>query len=286
MPNLKSINYISYPGGLHGNLSVEEFLALAKNDGFEAVEVSIDDGAHWGIDFTKSMCDNLLEIASKIDIKIASASSGNYWRYALGDSSKLNRDKAKKNLERMLEITSWLRCKTLLVITGSVFIPFDPARPVQSYDEVLNYSKEGLHSVLPTAENLGVRMAVENVGNKFLLSPTEMASYIDSFNSDKVGAYVDVGNLLLYGYPEQWIRILKHRVFGVHFKDFRTAVGTDHGYVDLLQGDVNFPAVMDAIREIGYEGPIVAELLPGYKHYPEIQCRLGSIAMDAILQRS
>ena len=151
---------------------------------------------------------------------------------------------------------------------------------------VFERSKEGLAKVIPLAEELGIRLGIENVWNKFLLSPMEMAQFIDSFDSPAIGAYVDVANMLPYGYPEQWLRILGKRVAGIHFKDFRRAVGTIEGFVDLLEGDVEWPAVMSAIEAINYDGPLVAEMIPLYKYYPEVRLANTSRAMDAILGRT
>jgi L-ribulose-5-phosphate 3-epimerase len=97
------------------------------------------------------------------------------------------------------------------------------------------------------------------VWNKFLLSPLETRDFIDSFGSDKIGSYFDVGNVILTGYAEQWIEILGHRIVRIHLKDFKREVGTLAGFCDLLEGDVNFPEVMKALRKIGYSGPLTAE---------------------------
>lgn len=104
--------------------------------------------------------------------------------------------------------------------------------------------------------------AVENVWNKFLLSPLEMRSFIDQFHSINVGAYFDVGNVLLSGYPEQQIRILGSRIKRIHIKDFKLSIGTIDGFVDLLEGDVDFEAFKKALAEIGYDGFVTAEMLP------------------------
>jgi hexulose-6-phosphate isomerase len=126
-------------------------------------------------------------------------------------------------------------------------------------------------------------MGIENVWNKFLLSPQETAAFIDQFNSQYIGAYVDVANLMRVGHPQDWLRHLGHRVVGIHFKDYRVSVGTIDGFVDLLEGDVNWPEVMSAIREIGYDGPIPCEMIPQYRHCPEVRIANASNAMDAIL---
>jgi hexulose-6-phosphate isomerase len=127
-----------------------------------------------------------------------------------------------------------------------------------------------------------VAIGIENVWNKFLLSPLEMARYIDELNSDFAKAYFDVGNVLQFGYPEQWIRILGKRINKVHVKDFSTKVGNITGFVPLLAGDVNWPAVVEALEEIGYDDVITAELSPytiGPKQLPIDTAR----HMDVIL---
>ena len=283
--NSKSINYWSYPGGLDSTLAPPDFFAKAKSHGYEAVEVSIDDQGAFTLDASQDECRTLLAQASEIGVRIESAASGTYWAFNLASEGREERAKARGALEKMAHITSWLQCKTLLVIPGAVDVFFMPSRPIQRYDLVLEAAQDGLGAVLPVAEDAGVTLAIENVWNKFLLSPTELASFIDGFNSRSIGAYVDVANVLPYGYPEQWLRILGHRVAGVHFKDYRRAVGTAEGFVDLLEGDVNWPEVMKAIQEIGFEGPVVAELIPPFKHHPDARAAMNSVAMDFILGR-
>src|SRR5205823_5128540 len=129
-----------------------------------------------------------------------------------------------------------------------------------------------------------VRLGIENVWNRFLISAQDMKTFLDQFASPWIGAYMDVGNLLPFGYAEQWLRFLGKQVVGVHFKDFRRAVGTAEGFVDLLEGDVNWPEVMVALREIAYDGPVVAEMIPPYKHCPLVRVANTSRAMDAIIK--
>jgi hexulose-6-phosphate isomerase len=112
-----------------------------------------------------------------------------------------------------------------------------------------------------------------------------LKAFIDQFNSKWVGSYLDVGNCMLTGYPEQWIRILGRRIKRVHLKDFRRSVGTADGFVDLLSGDVNWPDVIKTLEEVGYSGYLTAEMIPLYKHYPEVLVANTSRAMDAILGR-
>lgn len=282
---LKSINTWSFPGGLEGSLDAFNALELAKEHGFEAVELGIGDSGALHLGTTEAECAKIRSRADELGLSIPSVASGLYWDRSLGDCNEAKRKQAREDLERMIPIANWLGAKTLLTIPGAVEVFFLPDRPIYPYDEVLRYATEGLRAVLPTAERHQVRLGIENVWNKFLLSPAEMAWFIDQFDSPWIGAYVDVANVLLYGYPEHWLRILGPRVVGIHFKDFRKAVGTIDGFVDMLEGDVNWPAVMDAIRAIGYAGPIPAEMIPGYRHHPMVRIANTSRAMNAILGR-
>lgn len=280
---LKCINYWSFPGGLEGTLDPIECLRLAKEHRFPAVELAISESGALGFGTTEAECQKILTEAERLGVKVTSVASGQYWSRALGDKAESARRAARTDLETMLQITAWLGCRTLLTIPGAVEVFFMPEREVLEYDFVHRHATEGLRAVLPTAERLGVRMGIENVWNKFLLSPVELADFIDQFDSPSIGAYVDVGNVLLYGFPQHWLRTLGHRVVGIHFKDYRRAVGTVHGFVDLLEGDVDWPEVMKAIGEIGYEGPLVAEMIPGYRFHPMVRIANTSTAMDAIL---
>ena len=145
------------------------------------------------------------------------------------------------------------------------------------------YRKSAGYTQAELAEKVGVSIGLENVWNKFLLSPMEMRDFIDKIDSDFVGSYFDVGNVLFNGYPEHWIKILANRIKKVHFKDYRIAAGGLHGFVDLLAGDVNYPAVIDALKSVGYDGYVTAEMIPAYTHYPETIIYNTSNAMDKIL---
>lgn len=280
---IKAINYWSFPGGLDGSLAPLDAIRLAAECGYKGLELGLDDGRGLSISSTEAQCQELKRAADDAGIALESTASGLYWSRALGDSDTAKRAKALEDLKAMLRVSSWLGAKTLLVIPGAVDVFFLPDRPVQSYDEVMKYASDGLAAALPHAADAKVRMGIENVWNRILLSPAEMKSFLEGFDSPWIGAYLDVANVLPFGYPEQWLRILGSKIFGVHFKDFRRAVGTGEGFVDLLEGDVNWPEVMKALREIGYEGPVAAEMIPHYRHCPLVRVKNASTAMDAIL---
>ena len=170
------------------------------------------------------------------------------------------------------------------MIPGAVDIFFNPDEPVVPYDVAYDRLRRVLDDLVPYADKKKVAIALENVWNRFLLSPLEVRDLVDAYSSDYLGVYFDTGNIMLIGYPEQWIRILGKRIKRVHFKDFRRAVGTVEGFVDLLEGDVDWPAVMASLREIGYGGYCTAELIPTYYHAPQMRWENASKAMDAIFE--
>lgn len=133
-----------------------------------------------------------------------------------------------------------------------------------SYETVYRRSQEQIRELIPLAEKLGVVIAIENVWNRFLMSPLEAARYVDEFESPFVKWYMDVGNVINYGYPEQWIRILGDRIAVVHIKEFSRQKRDDEGLwqgfrVNLTEGDNNWPGIMNALRETGYSGYAIAE---------------------------
>ena len=265
--------------------TLEESFRLAKNAGFEGVEVALDENAgQLRLDTTEK---ELLEIkrqAENAGIHLYSVASGLYWSYWLSSPVKAEREKAKDIVKCQLETAAALECQSILVIPGCVNAEFAAPGRVEDYAQTYDNALESLEAVKGHAAACRVEIALENVWNKFLLSPMEMRDFIDKLNSPWVGSYLDIGNMLVYGYPEQWVRILGQRIKKVHFKDYRVDAGGLHGFVDLLAGDVNFPAVMAALKEVGYDGWVTAEMTQ-YKHYNEALIYNTSNAMDKILGR-
>jgi hexulose-6-phosphate isomerase len=105
-----------------------------------------------------------------------------------------------------------------------------------------------------------------------LMSPLELRNFIDATGSEYVGSYLDIGNVVAFGYPEQWVRILGNRIKKVHAKDFRAAIGNVDGFSNLLQGDVDWIAVRNALRDINYDDCVTAEV-PGYSRFPDLGMR-------------
>lgn len=258
-----------FEGGLEAKKPIAEAMQQAKNLGFDAIELCIASKGVLTHDTTQAQCEDIVASAQKIGIEISSVASGESWTCSPTASDADVRAKIIDFTRKALQVTKWLGTDACLFVPGAVDVFFLPDAEVISYDICYQRADDAVKQILPTAEETGVAVCIENVWNKFLLSPLEMKDFIDSFDSEMVGAYFDVGNVLLTGYPDQWISILGNRIKRVHVKDFKTSVGTVEGFVDLLEGDVDFNAVKKTLAQIGYDGYVTAEMLPFEKGRPE-----------------
>ena len=258
---------------------------IAKNAGFDGVELALDASGAVTMESTKEDILAIKKMAEEVGVELYSVASGLYWTYNYTSENEDNRNKAKEITKKQLQIASWLGCDTILVVPGAVNVAFEQGGEIVEYDVAYERALSALKELAPYAEQLKVSIGVENVWNKFLLSPMEMADFIDKVGSDYVGSYFDVGNVLYIGYPEHWVKVLNKRIKKVHFKDYRKEAGGLCGFVDLLAGNVNYPAVMKEFEKIGYDGWVTAEMLPPYTHYPETIIYNTSNSMDKILGR-
>lgn len=264
-----SANYWMFEGGLEARKPITEAMQEAKDLGFDAIELAIAGKGVLTHQATQGQCEDIAAMGKKNGIEISSLASGESWTCSPTANDPEHRARIIEFTQKALQITKWLDTNAYLFIPGAVDVFFLPEAEVIPYDICFERACEAVGQILPSAEETGVVICIENVWNKFLLSPLEMRDFIDSFNSEMVGAYFDVGNVLLTGYPEQWIRILGKRIKCVHVKDFKRSVGTVEGFVDLLEGDVNFQTVKEALVDIGYDGYVTAELLPFEPGRPE-----------------
>lgn len=260
----KGINYWAFPPNEDGSpIGPIQAIKTAKRLGFDCLELTIDGEGELTCDTTKEAALRFRREAETAGIELLTVASGLAWGVSPTDPDPAIRSRAIQNAERSLELCAQLGAKTLLYLPGMVSASFVPSFVPQPYEKVAAWAKEAVEKLLPTAEKLKVHLGVENVWNRFLLNPVEMRDFIDQFQSEWVGSYLDVGNVLQFGHPEDWITTLGKRIKAVHMKDFRLAVGTLDGFVDLLSGDVDFKRIMPLFREIGYPGPYTAEIVPG-----------------------
>ncbi len=262
-------SYWMFEDGLEGKRPIFEAMQEAKKLGFDSIELCIAGNGVLTDKTTQEECKAIVVEAKRVGIKISSIASGESW----GKSPTSNDANVRKAIieftKKALQVTKWLGADAYLFVPGAVDVFFLPDAEVIPYDICYKRAVDVVKRLVPTAEKLGVTLAIENVWNKFLLSPLEMRNFIDSFESKRVGAYFDIGNVLLTGYPEQWIKILGKRIKRVHIKDFKKSFGTAEGFVDLLEGDVDFATVKKALAAIGYKGYVTAEMIPYSPGRPE-----------------
>lgn len=275
----KGINIWSFPGGR----SIPECMRLAKDAGFDGIELALNENGPLSLESTEAEIRGIRKQAEDTGIELTSLASGLYWSYPLTSNRPEIREKAQAIVRKQLEFAAVLGVDTILVVPGAVGVDFIPDAEVVPYDAAYDRALEALTKLSKEAEALNVSIGIENVWNKFLLSPLEMRDFIDKIGSDGVGSYFDVGNVVYAGYPEHWISILNKRIKKVHFKDYRREAEGLYGFVDLLAGDVNYPEVVKSLKEIGYDGYVIAEMIPPYKHHTEQIIYNTSASMSAII---
>ena len=252
--------------------------AAANSAGFDAMELAI--GPDLPLEVSHDEARRLGDAARKAGIRIATV-----WVSDALHANPLNapdaavRARGVEAIRRAIAIATDLECGAVLLYAVRLG---SGARLEVGSQETWDRFTEGLAKLVPDAGQAKVFLNPENVWNKFLLSPLEMRSFIDQFHSAWIGAHFDVGNCMLYGYPEDWILTLGPRIKRIHFKDFKLAArGQPAQFADLLEGDVNWKAVMQALVKVGYRGFISPEI--GRNADKPEQLKEVSAALDRIL---
>lgn len=234
----------------------------AKKAGFDSIEINLAEDGELTLQSTEQEVRQIAAAARDTGITLSSLSNGLGWPYPLTSNDPAIRHKGYEILQTALRCARWLEVDTILCVPGLVTSDV-------GYDTAYQRAGAALQDLAGAAAETQVSIGIENVWNKFLLSPLEMARFIDEIGSSWVGAYFDVGNVLLYGFPQHWIKILGPRIKKVHVKDFSTSVGTLRGFGNPLQGNVPWAAVRAALEEIGYNSFVTAEV-DGYPAAPEL----------------
>ena len=242
-----------------------ECFKAAKQAGFDGIEINIAETGELTLTSTEAEVRSLADSARAAGITLSSLSSGLGWKYPLTANDPDVRRQGIEAVRTALKAARWLDVDTVLCVPGVVNADV-------RYDVAYERAQAALRELAPEAEAQGVFLGVENVWNKFLLSPLEMARFVDETDSPWVGVYFDAGNILSYGYPQHWIEILGPRIKKVHVKDFKTEVGNMLGFANPLQGDVPWAAVRASLDGIGYGGFVTAEV-NGYPAAPELGLR-------------
>lgn len=232
-------------------LSYAERFKMARDVGFDVVQAPTTPDEH--------TAEQIKKAADAASIRIDSVMNMDHWKYPLSSSDPAVVEKSLTGMRTSLHNAKLWGADAVLLVPAVV-------NPQTSYRDAWTRSQTQVRKLIPLAEELKVAVAIEEVWNKFLLSPLEMANYIDEFQSLWIKAWFDVGNVVLYGYPQDWIRTLGKRIFKVHLKDFKRK---ENGYawVNLGEGDVDWAAVRQAFAETGFSGSATVELDPGDEAY-------------------
>lgn len=277
---IKCISYWSIPDGLAGTCSIDDAADAAKNAGFAGIELAIAPTGVLTPETDEATCTAYRKAVEARGLVLQTLASGMSWGCSPTALDPATRRKSIDMHRAALQRAKWLGCSSMLFVPGAVSIPWDDAYGPIPYAHAFTWAGEAVASLIPTAEQLGVELCVENVWNGLFYSPLEYAAFLNSFRTEIVGAYFDVGNVLGYHQaPQHWIEILGARVKRVHIKDFKRSVGTLAGFCDLLEGDVPWAQTMSALKAIGYDKTVVAEMLPPAPGLLERTSR----AMDKIL---
>ena len=201
--------------------------------------------------------DEVVKALDATGLQAASVCGNLHWAKPLSDPNPAVRDAGLEGLKQTLKDAKRYGATSVLLVPGVVTKKI-------SYDECWTRSQAEIRKAVPLAEQLGVRIAIENVWNQFIMSPLEAARYVDEFNSPMVGWHLDLGNLINYGWPEHWVRILGKRISRLHIKEYsrskRDKSGPSAGFnVEFLEGDNDWPAIMKALDEVGYTSWGIAE---------------------------
>ena len=279
----KAITLRAFPQGM----TTLERVKLAKAAGFEGIEINLEPGEEFDLDADKDVLTKLRRNIEAVGMYVSSVYSRQQWSYPITSQNLITRKNGQEIITRLAWAATILGADAVLVIPGAVDNSIFVSPPeIVPYEIAYQNSQQTLIELASTViDQYGVILAVENVWNKFLQSPLEFARFIDEIASPWIGIYFDVGNVLRFGYPEDWIPILGTRIKRIHLKDFRLSVDNIGGFVNLLEGDVNWPAVKKSLEYIDYNSWITAEVLPAYKHYGERLIFDTSAAIDEIFTK-
>jgi hexulose-6-phosphate isomerase len=282
----KSINLWAFP--YPDRMNLRECLQLAKKAGFDGIELNYDLDNDLSPKAGTREFQAIRKMADEIGIAISGLCSFLFWPFPLTSNDPAKRARGIELAGKMAQAAHDLGVENLLVVPGAVHIPWrTDHEPVQN-DVCDQRAREAVAKLVPQAEKLGVFLNIENIFfNGYLMTPMEMNSFVDSFKSEHVRVHFDTGNISMFQHAEHWVPILGKRIKNIHFKEF-TKKGTDYSletFRPLLDGTTNWPAVMESLAGVGYNGYVTFEYFHPYQHYPEALVYQTSDSLDRMLGR-
>ncbi len=282
----KSINLWAFPYPERMNL--RECLQLAKNAGFDGIELNYDLDNDLSPRATAKDLRAIRAMAEKIGIAISGVCSFLFWPYPLSSNDPMKRARGLELAGQMIIAANELGADNLLCVPGAVHIPWRTDHEPVPNDVCDRRAKDAVTRLLPAADKARVHLNLENIFfNGYLMTPQEMIDFVDHFKSRYVKVHFDTGNIMLFQFPEHWIAQLGNRIKNTHFKEF-SKKGTDHSlesFRTLLDGTTNWPAVMEALDKVGYRDWCTFEYFHPFTHYPEALIYQTNDALDRILGR-
>ncbi|MBC8353221.1 MAG: sugar phosphate isomerase/epimerase [Planctomycetes bacterium] len=282
----KSINLWAFP--YPDKMNLTQCLQLAKDAGFDGIELNYDLVNDLSLNSGTKEFHDIRREAERIGIAISGVCSFLFWPYPLTSNDPAERARGMELAAKMTQAAHDLGTENLLVVPGAVHMPWREDHDPTPNDVCDRRAREAIGKLLPQAEKLKVHMNMENIFfNGFLLSPGEMMDFVDSFDSEYVNVHFDTGNIMEYQFPEHWISILGKRIKNVHLKEY-TKKSSDHtleAFRPLLDGTTNWPAVLEAFEDVGYDEYLTFEYFHPYQHHPEALIYQTSDSLDRMLGR-
>ena len=260
---IKAISYWSVEKGLAGTQPIDEALTQAASAGFVAMELCVATEGVFHTGSSQAECEAIRHQVAESGVEVQTVASGLSWAFNPASNDPSIREKAIDLHDEALQRAAWIGAEAMLMVPGVVKSPISP--DIVRYDHAVDRCREAVAQLLDTAEKVQVDLCLENVWNGLFYSPLEFAQFVDSFKSDRLGVYFDVGNGLGYHqHPPHWIELLGPRIKRIHLKDFTENFGFSGSYsfCDLMAGEVPWPQTMAALRRIGYDSTLVAEMIP------------------------
>jgi hexulose-6-phosphate isomerase len=280
----KSINLWAFP--FPDKMSLEQCFQLAKDAGFDGVEINFALEGEFSAESSDAEIKAVGALAKKVGIAISGICSFLYWPYSLTHNDPARRKRGLELGLRMIQAAQMVGTENVLVVPGAVYAPWVPDFDPVPNDVCDARAKEAVKQMIPAAEKAGVYLNMENIfANAFLFSPQEMNAFVDHFASERVKIHFDTGNIMQYQFPEHWVPILGKRIKNIHFKEWdkRTHEFNLTTFRTLLDGTTNWPAVIEALDKIGYDGYLTFEYFHPFMHYPEALVYQSSDALDYML---
>ena len=254
-------------------------ISLMKYDGVEPV---LSEKGYLNPSMREGEVLEIKKMANANGLEIPSVGVWSLWDNNPVSNDLSIRKKAVDIIERQLEFASILGANTILVIPGYTHCGFAKNPEKVAYDVAYDRAYELFFKLEKVARKYKVSIGIENVWNKFLLSPIEIKKFLDDINSEYVGAYFDVGNIMYIGDPSDYIEILGGHIKKIHISDYRVEQTGLGAFVDIFAGDVDFFEVIKSLKKIGYDDYLTLEMLPNYKRLPELSIYSNKPAMDRL----